>query len=73
MKIMTLSAAINSGHYNPNEYYQSGSIQVGDTTLYDWNRSVGAPFLCQRPSPVAVTWGWLNWKRTWVAQRGITT
>lgn len=39
MKIMTLSAAINSGHYNPNEYYQSGSIQVGDTTLYDWNRS----------------------------------
>ncbi|KRM87926.1 cell division protein FtsI [Lacticaseibacillus thailandensis DSM 22698 = JCM 13996] len=39
MKIMTLSAAINSGHYNPNEYYQSGSIKVGGTTLYDWNRN----------------------------------
>jgi penicillin-binding protein 2B len=38
-KILTLSAAINSGRYYPNEYYRSGSVTVGGSTIHDWNRS----------------------------------
>ncbi|MFD1418756.1 penicillin-binding transpeptidase domain-containing protein [Companilactobacillus keshanensis] len=37
MKILTLSAAIDSGNYNPNELYQSGSVEVGGRTINDWN------------------------------------
>ncbi|MBU3852061.1 MAG: penicillin-binding protein [Candidatus Paralactobacillus gallistercoris] len=39
MKILTLSAAINTGHYNPNELYDSGSIRVGDSVIKDWQTS----------------------------------
>lgn len=39
LKIATLSAAIDSGHYNPNEYYKSGSVQVGDKKISDWQTS----------------------------------
>ncbi|MDO1605265.1 penicillin-binding transpeptidase domain-containing protein [Lactobacillus sp. YT155] len=39
MKIMTLSAAIDSGNYNPNGYYQSGSVKVDDRTISDWNKT----------------------------------
>ncbi len=37
MKILTLSAAIDSGHYNPAELYRSGSVEVGGRTIKDWN------------------------------------
>lgn len=37
MKILTLSAGIDSGHYDPNEYYQSGTVEVGGRTIKDWN------------------------------------
>lgn len=37
MKVMTLAAAIQSGHYNPKQYYRSGSVTVGDRTIKDWN------------------------------------
>lgn len=35
-KVLTLSAAINSGRYAPNVYYHSGSVQVGGATIHDW-------------------------------------
>lgn len=37
MKILTLSAAIDSGNYHPNELYKSGSVEVGGRTIRDWN------------------------------------
>jgi penicillin-binding protein 2B len=39
MKIMTLASAINSGHYNPNQYYKSGEVTVDGAKLYDWNKA----------------------------------
>lgn len=39
MKIVTLASAIDSGNYHPNEYYQSGSVQVSGTTIRDWQTS----------------------------------
>lgn len=38
-KILTLAAAINSGNYHPNEYYNSGSVTVGGATIHDWNKT----------------------------------
>ncbi|KRL63468.1 penicillin-binding protein [Lactobacillus psittaci] len=38
-KILSLSAAVNSGHYNPNELYKSGSITLNGSTIHDWNTS----------------------------------
>lgn len=38
-KVLTLSAAINSGRYAPNAYYHSGSVQVGGATIHDWQTS----------------------------------
>ena len=38
-KILSLSAAVNSGNYNPKEYYRSGSITVSGSTIYDWQKS----------------------------------
>ena len=38
MKILTLSAAINSNNYHPNELYNSGHIKVGNTIINDWQR-----------------------------------
>ncbi|AKP66408.1 penicillin-binding transpeptidase domain-containing protein [Companilactobacillus ginsenosidimutans] len=37
MKILTMSAAIDSGNYDPNSYYQSGTVEVGGRTIKDWN------------------------------------
>lgn len=37
MKILTLSAAIDSGNYNGNELYKSGAVEVGGRTISDWN------------------------------------
>ncbi|RHW49973.1 penicillin-binding protein [Bombilactobacillus bombi] len=39
MKVMTLAAAIESHHYNPNQYYHSGSINIGGRVVKDWNLS----------------------------------
>ncbi|UQS82701.1 penicillin-binding protein [Bombilactobacillus folatiphilus] len=36
-KVLTLAASINSGNYNPNQYYHSGAITIGDRTIHDWN------------------------------------
>ncbi|APX73054.1 penicillin-binding protein [Companilactobacillus allii] len=39
MKILTLSASIDSGNYNGNELYKSGSVEVGGRTINDWNNA----------------------------------
>lgn len=39
MKILTLSASIDSGNYNPNQLYKSGSVEVGGRTISDWNNA----------------------------------
>lgn len=36
MKVFTMAAAIDSGNYNENETFQSGKIQIYDTTINDW-------------------------------------
>lgn len=38
-KILTLAASINSGSYHPNQYYNSGSVEVGGSTIHDWQTS----------------------------------
>lgn len=47
-KVLTMSAAIDAGTYKPNEYYKSGSVEVDDRTLYDWDRS---------------GWGWIPYSQ----------
>lgn len=37
-KLFTLGAAIEEGVYNPNHYYESGQVEVGGQTIYDWNK-----------------------------------
>ncbi|WP_420843253.1 penicillin-binding protein [Lactobacillus selangorensis] len=37
MKVFSLSAAINSGKYHPNDYYQSGSVEIDGTKVNDWD------------------------------------
>ncbi|GKQ42852.1 cell division protein FtsI [Companilactobacillus sp. RD055328] len=37
MKILTLSASIDSGNYDPDGFYNSGKIEVADRTISDWN------------------------------------
>lgn len=36
-KILSITAAIQEGKYNPKEYYRSGSITFNGTTIHDWN------------------------------------
>lgn len=38
MKVLTLAAAIEEGVYNPNEYFKSGSVEVGGGIVRDVNR-----------------------------------
>ena len=35
-KVLTLSAAVNSGSYHPNQYYNSGSVTVSGSVIHDW-------------------------------------
>lgn len=42
-KIVTLSGAVQEGLFDPGASYQSGSIQVGRTTLHDLNHSGWGP------------------------------
>ena len=37
MKVFTIAAAINSGNFNPNAYYDSGSYEIGGGKVTDWN------------------------------------
>ncbi|MBD5432604.1 MAG: penicillin-binding protein [Lactobacillus sp.] len=36
-KILSMTTAIQTGHYNPNQYYKSGSITLNGSTIHDWN------------------------------------
>ncbi|WP_141201730.1 penicillin-binding protein [Paludifilum halophilum] len=36
-KIVTLAAAIEEGKFDPDKRFQSGSIEVGEKTIRDWN------------------------------------
>ena len=38
-KILSMTAAIQTGHYNPNQLYRSGSITLNGSTIHDWNTS----------------------------------
>ncbi|WEV40582.1 penicillin-binding transpeptidase domain-containing protein [Lactobacillus sp. ESL0681] len=38
-KVLTLSAAVDSGNYHPNQYYNSGSVSVGGSVIHDWQSS----------------------------------
>lgn len=39
MKVITMSAAIDSGNFNPNGLYKSGVFQVGNGQVTDWNKA----------------------------------
>ncbi|MDR4248318.1 penicillin-binding transpeptidase domain-containing protein, partial [Bacillus thuringiensis] len=41
MKIFTLAAAINEGGYKGQDYYQSGTYQVGNRKIKDHNGGAG--------------------------------
>lgn len=36
-KILSMTTAIQTGHYNPNQLYRSGSITINGSTIHDWN------------------------------------
>lgn len=36
-KILSITAAMQEGKYNPKEYYRSGSITFNGSTIHDWN------------------------------------
>lgn len=36
-KILSITAAIQEGKYNPKEYYRSGPITFNGSTIHDWN------------------------------------
>lgn len=38
-KIITLAAALEEGQFNPNATYRSGSIEIENEVLHDWNPS----------------------------------
>lgn len=38
-KVLTLSASVNSGHYHPNQYYNSGSVTVSGSVIHDWQKN----------------------------------
>ena len=35
-KMLSFPAVVNSGNYNPNEYFRSGSVSIGGWTIHDW-------------------------------------
>ena len=39
MKVLTLAAAIDSGHFNPNTTYSSGTWSLGGGKITDWSQS----------------------------------
>lgn len=39
MKVLSMAAVVDSGHYNPNATYQSGAVTLDGSTIRDWNYS----------------------------------
>ncbi|MBS4762031.1 transpeptidase family protein [Carnobacteriaceae bacterium zg-ZUI252] len=39
MKALLLAAVVNEGIYSPMDLYRSGSVEVGNITIHDWNVS----------------------------------
>ena len=35
-KLLSFPAVVNSGNYNPNEYFRSGSVNIAGSTIHDW-------------------------------------
>ena len=35
-KMLSFPAVVNSGNYNPNEYFRSGSVNITGSTIHDW-------------------------------------
>lgn len=35
-KMLSFPAVVNSGNYNPNEYFRSGSVNIAGSTIHDW-------------------------------------
>ena len=52
MKILTTSAAIDQGVFNENETFQSGQIQIADTTIDDWDHGALGPLTMRQ----ALSW-----------------
>ena len=40
MKVFTLASAIESGVFNPDEYYTSGELKIADGVIHDWDWGV---------------------------------
>lgn len=38
IKVLTVAAAIQEGVFDPNDYYQSGAVTVGNQTIRDYNK-----------------------------------
>lgn len=56
MKIFTTAAAINSGNFNGDASYQSGSYEVDKQKIYDWNR---------------VGWGTINYQQAFIRSSNV--
>lgn len=57
MKILTMSAAINSGNYNENEYFKSGSMKIGNSQrVNDWE---------------VAGWGYLNYRQGFIRSSNV--
>ncbi|ERL66473.1 hypothetical protein L248_0152 [Schleiferilactobacillus shenzhenensis LY-73] len=39
MKVLSMAAVVDSGHYDPNATYQSGAVTLDGSTVRDWNYS----------------------------------
>lgn len=35
-KMLSFPAVVNSGNYNPNDYFRSGSVNITGSTIHDW-------------------------------------
>lgn len=35
-KMLSFPAVVNSGNYNPNDYFRSGSVNIAGSTIHDW-------------------------------------
>ncbi|GBG93950.1 cell division protein FtsI / penicillin-binding protein 2 [Ligilactobacillus salitolerans] len=56
MKIFTTAAAINSGNFNPNATYHSGTTEINHQTIYDWNRA---------------GWGTINYQQAFIRSSNV--
>lgn len=56
MKVFTTAAAINSGNFNENATYHSGSYQIDDQRVYDWDKA---------------GWGTINYQQAFVRSSNV--